>query len=597
MTSPKPGMNAIALSVNASNGRSHLFAVTLSIPAPTADQMVSLPVWIAGSYLVREFSKNLQLLTAQQGRRTVQITQQNKCTWQIHCVAGKPLTLLYEVYAFDNSVRTAWLDTQRGFFNGTSLCLRVHGQEACAHSLTLSSDGLPADWQAATALAPPEVSDRGFGTYLAANYDELVDSPVEMGAFWSGSFTACGVPHRFVVAGAAPSFDGARLLADTQAICEAEIRFWHGKQTRGKQRAPHHHYLLMLNAVDNGYGGLEHRNSTALICKRADLPKHQPSKKYDATDGYATLLGLISHEYFHTWNVKRLRPSECGRYDYSQENYTQLLWFFEGFTSYFDDLLLRRAGLIDDAAYLKLLEKTINLVLQTPGRKVQSVAQASFDAWVKYYRQDENTVNATVSYYTKGSLVALCLDLTLRQSGKTSLDAVMRALWQRCQGGPMTQDDLLAVLAELSGEPFDTCIAQWVHSTNELPLKPLLQQQGVSYTEVLSPLPDQLGLRVTEQTGLRIKSVLRGSAAEQAGFAAGDEWLGIETGKGKATSGWRLTKMDELPLYLGTATTFKALIARDQRLLTLAVALPAHERMVKLAASDTLKISQWLGGQ
>ena len=163
---------------------------------------------------------------------------------------------------------------------------------------------------------------------------------------------------------------------------------------------------------------------------------------------------MISHEYFHTWNVKRLRPAELATYDYTQENYTELLWFFEGFTSYYDDLLLRRAGRIDNAAYLKLLAKTVNGVAQTPGRKVQSVAQASFDAWIKYYRQDENTPNATVSYYTKGSLVALCLDLTLRAEGKTTLDAVMRGLWTRCSGGPMSEQDVLAVLSQLGGRSF-----------------------------------------------------------------------------------------------------------------------------------------------
>ena len=341
---------------------------------------------------------------------------------------SSPLVLTYEVYAFDNSVRTAWLDTQRGFFNGTSLCLKVHGQESVVHSLELVAGRALDQWEAATGLAPHKVGKRGFGTYLAADYDELVDCPVEMGRFWSAEFKAAGVPHRLVVAGASESFDSARLLADVHRICETEIRFWHDRK-----RPPHKNYVFLLNAVDDGYGGLEHRNSTALIASRRDLPRLGETR---TSEGYVTLLGLISHEYFHTWNVKHLRPAEFTHYDYARENYTQLLWFFEGFTSYYDDLLLRRGGLIDDATYLKLLNKTINQVLQTPGREVQPVAQASFDAWVKYYRQDENTANATVSYYTKGALVALCFDLTLRAEGHTTLDDVMRALWQRCKAGP-----------------------------------------------------------------------------------------------------------------------------------------------------------------
>ena len=579
--------------VRALDLHAHLFEVTLTITQPAADQVVSLPAWIPGSYLVREFAKHLQGLQARQGNKLVAITQRDKCSWQIHAKAGKALVLSYQVYAFDSSVRTAWLDTQRGFFNSTSLCLRVHGQEDTPHHLTLIDAGLPKDWQAATALPAQRVSKHGFGDYLAASYDELVDSPVELGPFWRGEFVAAGIPHHFIVSGAPASFDGTRLLADTRTICEAEISFWHGKQPH---QAPQRHYLFMLNAVHDGYGGLEHRNSTALICKRADLPRHGQAVSGTPSDGYTTLLGLISHEYFHTWNVKRLRPVEFARYDYAQENYTELLWFFEGFTSYFDDLLLRRAKLIDNAHYLKLLAKTINQVLQTPGRQVQSVAQSSFDAWVKYYRQDENTANATVSYYTKGSLVALCLDLSLRHGGKTSLDAVMRALWQRCQGGPMTQDDLLAVLAELSGRSYAAELQQWVHGTADLPLKKLLKLHGIHFEEEPAPLPDQLGLKLNEQQGIRVKSVLRGSAAEQAGFAAGDEWLGVEIGQGKTSQRWRLNKLDELATYLGSDTSCQALIARDQRLMTLSVSLPGTVRHVKLSVTDAKPVNAWLGG-
>ncbi len=568
----------------------HLFQVTLTIAQPVADQLVSLPVWIPGSYLVREFSKHLQHLTAQQGPSAVPLTQLDKCSWQASCDTREPLVLSYQVYAFDNSVRTAWLDSQRGFFNGTSLCLRVHGQEDAPHQLTLSQAGLPESWQAATALAAQNVSERGFGDYLATNYDELVDSPVELGQFWSGSFVAAGIPHRFIVAGAPPSFDGTRLLADTQAICEAEISFWHGEQAT---QAPHAHYLFMLNAVSDGYGGLEHRSSTALICKRADLPRLGQVTTGQPSEGYTTLLGLISHEYFHTWNVKRLRPAEFARYHYAQENYTELLWFFEGFTSYFDDLLLHRAGLIDTTHYLKLLSKTINVVLQTPGRKVQSVAQASFDAWVKYYRQDENTANATVSYYTKGSLVALCLDLSLRQGGKTSLDAVMRALWQCCQGGPMTQDDVLTVLADLSGESFAERLQQWVHGIGELPLKTVLEPHGICYQEESASRPEQLGLKLNEHKGLVVKAVLRGSAAEQAGFAAGDEWLGVGVPTDPAGAQWRVHTLDDLAVFLDSATTCQALVARDQRLMTLHLNLLDTVRSVKLSVTDVDRESTW----
>ena len=573
-TSRKPSSQAsqatqapVHYRIEAADPHARLFTVTLTVAHPQEQQELSLPVWIPGSYLVREFSKNLQRLSAQQGRR-VPLLQLDKHRWRATCRTDRPLVLTYEVCAYDSSVRTAWLDASRGFFNGTSVCLRVHGQEDAPHALEVASTAATAHWSVATGLTPQSIDKRGFGVYAASHYDELVDCPVEMGTFWSGQFTACGVAHRFVVAGAAPSFDGKRLLADTQKICETAIRFWHGK---GKP--PIKNYLFMLNAVHDGYGGLEHRNSTALICGRRDLPRTGEAR---ASDGYTTLLGLISHEYFHTWNVKRLRPAEFSRYDYSQENYTELLWFFEGFTSYYDDLLLRRAGLIDDATYLKLLGKATNQVLQTPGRSVQTVAQASFDAWVKYYRQDENTPNATVSYYTKGSLVALCLDLTLRREGKTTLDDVMRALWKRCAGGPMTEADLRAELASLAGRSFDNELDQWVHSTAELPLAELLAAHGVALKPEQPQLAQRLGLRVTENHSVQIKTVLRGGPAEKAGMAAGDEWLGLQV----QGQGWRIARLEDVAFYAGAATQVTAVVARDGRLLQLPMALPAAQAAV-----------------
>ncbi|MGB4117090.1 MAG: peptidase M61 [Polaromonas sp.] len=585
---PNTPAKAVSYRVQARDLHTHLFDVTLTIAEPQVQQRVSLPVWIPGSYLVREFSKQLQHLTAQQGRTRLAATQLDKCTWQIDCKPGKALVLCYQVYAHDNSVRTAWLDADRGFFNGTSVCLKVEGLEKSLHLLEVAEPVKTKGWSVATGLTPQKTNRQGWGTYSATSYDELVDGPVEMGAFWSGTFTASGVPHRFVVAGALPGFDGAKLLADTKKICEAEIRFWHGNNS-SKNKPPFGSYLFMLNAVDDGYGGLEHRNSTALICNRKDLPRTGETK---VTEGYTTLRGLISHEYFHTWNVKRLRPAEFASYDYRTENYTELLWFFEGFTSYYDDLLLRRAGLLDDAGYLKLLNKTINQVMQTPGTLVQSVAQASFDAWVKYYRQDENTPNATVSYYTKGALVALCFDLTLRREGHTTLDDTMRALWLRCKAGPMREADFAAVLQSLGKRSFDAELNSWVHGKGELPLRELLTQHGVAVHDDPAQLAQRLGLRVSETHGVVVKTVLSGGAAEKAGFAAGDEWLGVETIK--PHSAWRMHRLDDLPLYAGTAKKVIALVSRDKRLVRLELTMPPPSTTWRLAVKDAAKVEAWL---
>jgi predicted metalloprotease with PDZ domain len=243
------------------------------------------------------------------------------------------------------------------------------------------------------------------------------------------------------------------------------------------------------------------------------------------------------------------------------------------------------------------LTKTFNQVDQAPGRLIQTVAQASFDAWVKYYRQDENTPNATISYYTKGALVALCFDLTLRAEGKTTLDDVMRALWKRCQGGPMAQADFAAVLQDLGGRSYAKEIAAWIHSTRELPIKKLLAQHGVDMLSEPAQMAQRLGLRVAESQGaLQIKQVLRGGAAEQAGFSAGDEWLGVEVGAAGKAQGWRLNKLDELQMLLGKAKKATAVVARDKRLLQLELAVPASATTQRIVSKDKNTVSAWMNG-
>src|SRR5881397_661207 len=265
----------ITYRIAVADANAHLYRVTLKVPRPAPEQRLSLPVWIPGSYMVREFARHLSGFEAKQGTRTIALQQLDKTSWLARCEGTATLELSYLVYAFDTSVRAAFLNSERGFFNGTSLCLRVEGRESEPHGIELAA--LPRGWQAATAMRAVQVDANG-----------------------RGSYEADGVPHEFVVAGAWPGFDGERLLADSKRICEAEIEFWHGKK-----KPPFERYVFMLNAVDDGYGGLEHRASTALIAARRDLPR---ANQKELSDGYVTLLGLISHEYFHTWNVKRLKP-------------------------------------------------------------------------------------------------------------------------------------------------------------------------------------------------------------------------------------------------------------------------------------------------
>ena len=548
----------ITYRIEIADANAHLFRVTLSVAQPAAEQRLSLPVWIPGSYLVREFARHVSALSARQGTRDVPLEQIDKATWLARSTDSGVLMVSYLVYAFDTSVRAAFLDGDRGFFNGTGMCLRVEGSETLAHRIELLD--LPVGWQVGTALRPVEVDAAGCGTYQANDYDELVDHPVELGRFWRGRFTAGGVPHDYIVAGALPDFDGARLLVDAQRICEAQIAFWHGKK-----KPPFERYVFLHNLIEDGHGGLEHRASTALISPRRDMPQQG---RTETSDGYANLLGLISHEYFHTWNVKRLRPAEFASYDYTRENYTSLLWFFEGFTSYYDDLFLVRAGLIDPGRYLRLVARTVSGVLATPGRQVQSVAQSSFDAWVKYYRSDENTPNATISYYAKGSLVALALDLTLRSEGHGTLDDVMRALWASSGGGPVTEADIGAALQQVGGRSFDVELAAWVHGTGELPVRSLLEGVGVDWKFDAATLAQRLALRVNESplTGVKVTQVLRGGAAERAGFSAGDELI--------AVNGWRIRRLEDALRVLVVGEPTLVLVARDQRVVSLSLTVP-----------------------
>jgi predicted metalloprotease with PDZ domain len=575
--------SAIAYRVEIADAHAHQFRVTLTVPRPAALQRLALPVWIPGSYMVRDFARHFSRLEARQGARTVALTQLDKTTWQAACSGSGTLTVTALVYANDTSVRAAFLDAERGFFNGTSLCLRVVGREDDAHEIALA--GLPRGWDVATSM--PRGSR---GRWRAADYDELVDHPFELGRFWRGAFKAHGVPHEFVVSGAWPGFDGERLLADARRICETQIAFWHGDDK--KPKAPFGAYVFLLNAVDDGYGGLEHRASTALIARRRDLPQQGVAA---LTEGYLQTLGLVSHEYFHAWNVKRLKPVELASIDYGRENPTPLLWFFEGFTSYYDDLLLLRAGLIDVPRYLGLVAKTISGVAATPGRAVQSVAEASFDAWTKYYRSDENTPNATVSYYTKGALVALALDLTLRRDGEGSLDDVMRGLWRESGGGPIDEAAIAAVLQRVGGRSYARELAAWVHGRGDLPLADLLEASGVQVLRDKPAFAAALGLRLAENTnGVRVTHVLAGCAAQAAGLAAGDELLAVD--------GWRIRRLDEAQQWIVAGVPFELLLARDQRMCTLRVVPDAKAApTTRLALADRPERSAqarrraWLG--
>ena len=517
----------------------HRFEVRCVVESPDpTGQRFALPAWIPGSYLIRDFARNIVSIRAEAGGKPVALEKTDKHTWRAASLKQPAaLTVVIEVYAWDLSVRGAHFDETHAFFNGTSTFLRVIGQEdaPCLVDIQPPEGERYKDWRVATAMTPAQAGgDRrgkakrhGFGLYCAENYDELIDHPVEMGRFSHATFEACGIPHEIVITGR-HNCDMSRLCRDLKRICEWQIRFF-------GEPAPMSRYVFLVTAVGNGYGGLEHRASTALLCSRNDLPFAGMS---GLPEGYRTILGLCSHEYFHTWNVKRIKPAAFTPYDLERENYTTLLWAFEGFTSYYDDLALLRSGAIELKDWLDLMAKTISNVLRTPGRLKQSLAESSFDAWSKFYRPDENTPNAVVSYYAKGALFALALDLTLRAKtdGRVALDDVMRALWERHgkTGIGVGEDDIRRIAEECSGLKLKRLFADGVSGTHDLPLRKLLAPFGVDLTlEVTAAAKTpSLGVKINAEANvaneIRLATVFDGGAAQTAGLAAGDALVAVD---------------------------------------------------------------------
>ena len=527
--------------ISSSRAEAHIFELELRIAKPDpSGQQLWMPNWIPGSYMIRDFSRNIVSLRAESATGVaVAVHKLDKAGWRCDPVSG-PLILRYEVYAWDLSVRAAHLDRSHAYFNGSSVFLAVSGQESQPHGVDIIAPVGAEGWEVATSLPRLNAAEWGFGSYQAASYDELIDHPVEMGRFSRARFMACGVPHDIVITGQHRA-EMDRLCRDLTKICEAEIRFF-------GEPAPFERYVFLVMTVGNGYGGLEHRASTSLLCSREDLPL-STEPVASPGDRYKTFLGLCSHEYFHSWNVKRIKPRVFIPYDLRAETHTGLLWAFEGITSYYDDLFLARAGLISSPGYLELLAQQITRHLRTGGRLVQSVVDSSFDAWTKYYKQDENAPNAVVSYYVKGALVALCLDLTLRQrsAGRVSLDDVMLRLWRYfAQAGRGVDDGDIQALAEaLLGESLADFFAAALHGTSELPFAELLRGQGIDVlvrpaessadnggkAVPFDPAKQRavLGAKIQPaEGGAQLAHVYSGGPAMQAGLSAGDNVIAVD---------------------------------------------------------------------
>jgi predicted metalloprotease with PDZ domain len=518
----------------------HLFRVELEIDVPSPQGLdLAMPAWLPGSYMIREFAKNVVGLNAFSDEKPIRAIKADKQTWQIRS-GEAPLRVAYEVYCNELSVRSAYLDSSRGFFNGANILLQPLGLKPRRFELEILRPygSQYRSWRVATTLSPLDTDDDGFGWYAADTYEALIDSPVEMGAFVDVRFSAAKVPHRMIVSGCR-NMDSQRLARDLEKICGQHALLF-------QDPLPLDHYLFIATALGEGYGGLEHGDSCALITRRDDLPRIGMDAP---TEGYRRFLGLCSHEYFHLWNVKRIRPECFTEPDLSREVYTSLLWAFEGFTSYYDDLALVRSGCISDSSYIELLAQNITRVMRGSGRLKQSVAESSFDAWTKFYKQDENAPNSVVSYYTKGALVALGLDVTLRTLGGDvlSLDDLLRLLWQRHgkTGLGVPENGIQTLAEELLGTPLDDFFDSVVYGTEDPPLAQWLESLGVGMrlrpardpedlggfaaSRDTAPAKPVIGARF-KQAGdfVEITQVFEGGAAVEAGLSAGDRLIAID---------------------------------------------------------------------
>ena len=546
----KADLLAIQYTVWPADLHGHRYQVKLHIAEPDPEgQVLQMPAWIPGSYLIRDFSKQIESIEAYSvgSKKKLSLERLNNDQWRLPKVSG-PVEVLTTIYAYDSSVRAAYLDTERAFFNASSLCLEVKGQEnlACSLAIAPPEGGFTDHWSVQTSLRAVKTDPRGFGFYLAQDYEDLLDHPVAIGEFQIIRWISGGIPHSMAIQGCINSVDVKRLAQDLQAICTCTINLFEPKT----KQAPFRSYLFLTNAVLNGYGGLEHRNSTALLCRRDQIP--QVDMPLDES-AYREFLGLCSHEYFHAWLVKRIQPKAFQPYDLSKRNHTRLLWLFEGFTSYYDDLQLFRSKRIDLKTYLDLVSTNWNGILRGPGRNKQSLADSSFDAWTKYYQADENTPNAVVSYYGKGALLALGLDLQIRafSKNKKSLDDLMRLIWQRhgVTLDGISEDGLDNLVHELLGSDFSKTWAdiksRYIFGTEDIPLQKWVSSKSILVKQKtqskLEKIKLQLGMRHTDVNGwLKVTHVLDGGAAQLAGLAPGDLLASIN---GQRVTSGRLDKI------------------------------------------------------
>jgi predicted metalloprotease with PDZ domain len=555
------------------NPANHYFQVDFFLKDYKADEIeVKMPVWAPGSYLVREFSKNVNQVHAyDENGKELQVIKKTKNAWIVKREKAKEVKVSYEVYAFELTVRTSFLDLTHGFVSGTGVFMYTEETRNKAGRLKI----VPYQSFSKITTALPKsgegvVGDSGAKDYTFSDYDYLVDCPIEIGNHEEFTFTAVGIPHTVAIYGWG-NYDIPTLKKDMAKIAEASTEIF--------GQNPNKDYTFIIHNVTNGQGGLEHINSTTLSVNRYTYQG----------DDYLGFLSLVAHEYFHLWNVKRIRPFELGPFNYDEEVYTSLLWVMEGFTSYYDELILLRAGFYDKNQYLSKLMGSINYIEGTPGARVQPVAHASFDAWIKSYRPNENSSNTTISYYSKGGVIAALFDAMIIQKfdGKKCLDHFLRELYakyfEKLKRG-FTEKEFQQEIASFLGENLDQFFNDYIYGTKIPDYNSIFGKVGMNVEYVGISVPsfgaslNQSGKAVT------IKTVRSGSAAENAGLSPNDEIIGC--------NGLRVNQ-DDLEQLIGTLNsgeTLNLLISRDDVLLEIKVTISDYERpKFKFSAGSGVK--------
>ncbi|MFD2515498.1 M61 family metallopeptidase [Pontibacter locisalis] len=535
---------------------------TLSMPAPHTHYFeveaelsgvkkkyvdFTLPVWAPGSYLVREFAKNVEDFKATDKKGKVLRSEKiDKNTWRVYSDKADNIRVSYDVYAFEMSVRTSFLDASHGYVNGTSVFMFPEGYQDMKGTLEVKPFK---GWdKVSTGL-----KSTGQFTYTFPNYDILGDSPLEIGTHDVYRFTAAGVPHEIAMYGEG-NYDADQLMKDMTKVIEESVNIM--------GELPVDRYVFIVHNLNRGGGGLEHLNSTTLQTSRWN---------YGTEAGYRGFLSLVAHEYFHLWNVKRLRPLPLGPFDYNQENYTDLLWVSEGITSYYDDLIVRRAGFTSPDRYLDIVSGSINSVENTPGNKVQAVAESSYDAWIKYYRRNENSNNAEVSYYTKGGVLGHLLNMEIMEGteGKKSLDDVMRYMYNRYYkelNRGFTEKEFKAAVEKISGKNMDAFFRNYVNGTATPDYNDYFDAAGLRLVNLNEGSKStSWGASTSLSDGkLMVKAVSRGSSAYEAGINVNDEIIAVD--------GYRVG--DDITRYISdreVGEKVEIVVARDGKLMKLEV--------------------------